>query len=85
MLELQTTQQNLQQTNVSNLLQDNWAALASMDYTKLWEMLQSWQISPTDYSTMSWYMQTLWISQLQTMWAVQPQDIQYHNSEDEKC
>jgi len=39
-------------------------ALAWITYNDLWTMLKKWQISPTDYSTMVWYMQTLWANHL---------------------
>jgi len=80
MLELQGTQQELQQTNVSNLLQNNWAALSGMNYQWLSEMLQNGTISPTDYSTMTWYMNTLGVSALQSMWVPTQQDLQMYNS-----
>jgi len=80
LLELEQTQQNLQQTNVTNLLQNNWAALAGLSYNNLSEMLQQGTISPTDYSTMTWYMNTLWVSALQSMWVPTQQDLQMYNS-----
>lgn len=80
MLNLQTKQQYLQQTNVTNLLKDNWAALAWINYDSLNTMLLKWDISPTDIVTMKWYMSSIWISTLQSMWIPTKQDIQLYNS-----
>lgn len=73
-LQLEWMKQQLQQTNVKNMLANNGAALAWINYWDLSTMLKSWDISPTDYTAMAWYMKTLWISSLQSMWVPTPQD-----------
>jgi len=78
-LKLQQSMQNLQQTNVSNLLANNGLALQGMTYNQLGEMLTSWELSQSDYGLMKWYMQTLWLNMLQNSWAMQPQDAEMYN------
>ncbi len=78
-LQLEWMKQQLQQTNVKNLLANNGMALAWINYWDLQTMLQSWDISPMDYTAMTWYMKTLWISSLQSMGTPTPQDLSLYN------
>ncbi len=78
-LQIEWMKQQLQQTNVNNLLANNGMALAWINYWDLSTMLKSWDISPTDYTAMAGYMKTLGISQLQSMWIPAPQDFALYN------
>jgi len=71
-LQLESMKQQIQQTNVSNLLSNNGMALAWINYWDLTTMLQSWDISPSDYTMMAGSMKTLGISSLQSMWIPTP-------------
>lgn len=78
-LAMQQMKQDLQQTTVSNMLANNWAALAWISYDQLWTLLTDWEISSADYMSMVGNMKTLWISTLQSMWVPTPQDLQLYN------
>ena len=79
-LKLDQLKQNLQQTNITNLMANNGAALAWISYSDLSTMLQKWDISPTDYTSMTWYMKTLWLSSLQSLGTPTQDDISLYNS-----
>ena len=79
-LKLDQLKQNLQQTSVKNLMENNWAALAWINFSDLKTMLSSWDISPTDYTSMVWYMKTLWLSSLQSLGTPTSEDISLYNS-----
>lgn len=79
-MSLQKMKQDIQQTNVNNMLANNGMALSGINYTDLNTMLSSGDISPTDYSTMAGYMQSLGISQLQKMWVPTAEDISLYNT-----
>lgn len=78
-LQIEWMKQQLQQTNVNNLLANNGMALAWINYWDLSTMLKNWDISPTDYTAMAGYMKTLGISQLQSMGIPTPQDFELYN------
>lgn len=79
-LKLDQLKQNLQQTNITNLMANNGAALAWINFSDLKSMLQSWDISPVDYTSMVWYMKTLWLSSLQSLGTPTSEDISLYNS-----
>lgn len=79
MLNLQQLKQNLQQTSVTNLLKDNGAALAGISMNQLSTMLQNWDISSSDYVTMSWYMKSLGMQTLQSLWVPTQEDFALYN------
>jgi len=78
-MQLQSMKQQLQQTSVQNLLQDNWAALAGISYNDLNTMLKSGDISAADYTTMTGYMKTLGMSTLQKLGIPNQQDFALYN------
>jgi hypothetical protein len=79
-MSLQKMKQDIQQTNVNNMLANNGMALSGINYTDLNTMLSSGDISPTDYSTMAGYMQSLGIAKLQNMGRPTPEDISLYNT-----
>lgn len=79
-MSLQKMKQDIQQTNVNNMLANNGMALSGITYTDLNNMLSAGDISPTDYSSMAGYMKSLGISQLQKMWVPTAEDISLYNT-----